>query len=133
MKNIVSFIEILESRIAPATFIVTSTADSGGGSLRQFIDQANLTDAPDTITFAPSAFGTILLGGTELPIITHPLIIKGPGANKVIIDANNQSRIFHIDDGGAGNGTDSPVTISGLAMINGNATGSAGGAILDYE
>ena len=124
-----STVEYLEKRIAPATIFVTHLLDDGSaGSLRKAIADANLTPAPDTIVFKPTAFGTITLGGTDLDITT-PLTIKGPGAGKVIINGNNVSGIFNIDDGNGAK--DTPVTISGLALVNGNA--SDGGAIKSFE
>jgi hypothetical protein len=111
-----STVEYLEKRIAPATIFVTNLNDDlNAGSLRKAIADANATDAPDTIIFKPTAFGTIFLGGTGLDI-TNPLTIKGPGAGKVIISGSNSSRIFNIDDGNGAK--DTPVTISGLALVN---------------
>src|SRR4051812_43928975 len=43
--------EALEDRTVPATFDVVNNADSGTGSLRQAILNANNTSGPDTITF----------------------------------------------------------------------------------
>lgn len=63
-----------------ATFIVSNTSDSGAGSLRQAILDANSTAGADTITF--SVAGTIS-PASPLPTITDPLIIDGytaPGA-----------------------------------------------------
>ena len=57
-----------------ATLTVTSTADSGPGSLRAQISTA----APgDAITFAPSVMGTIPLTSGMLPTITNDLTIRG--------------------------------------------------------
>src|SRR5262245_41237096 len=44
-------LEVLEDRLAPATFTVGNTNDSGSGSLRQAILDANLTSALDHIEF----------------------------------------------------------------------------------
>lgn len=41
----------LESRVTPASFVVTTTADSGAGSLREAITNANKAADLDTITF----------------------------------------------------------------------------------
>ena len=139
MKTTASTIEILESRIAPATIFVFNTNDSGLGSLRQAIIDADIFSGPDTIVFHAGVTGTIKLTSGELLIdpVTKgdTLTIVGPGANKITIDANNASRIFDIDDGVSA--TDSPATISGLTLIHGNGTGTNasgnGGAIYSGE
>jgi hypothetical protein len=77
----------LEDRTAPAVFTVTTTADSGPGSLRQAVGFANADAAADTIAFDPSLAGqTVTLfnagdasnGGTALPV-TEPVTIAGSG------------------------------------------------------
>ena len=127
--------ELLESRIAPATFIVTSLLDDGDGNkltLREAIDAANAQPDKDTITFASTVRGEIVLGGTDLDI-KGPLIIKGPGADLISINGDAKSRIFNINEGDSG--VDSPAEISGLTLRNGHATdaGGDGGAILSEE
>ncbi len=62
------------------TFAVTNTADSGKGSLRQAISDANSSAGADTIEFADGVGGTIILAAM-LPHITDPegLTIDGGG------------------------------------------------------
>jgi predicted outer membrane repeat protein len=85
----------------------------------------------DTILFrgAAAAGGESLLTTGEIPI-TDSVKIIGPGAGKVIIDANDASRIFNIDDGTA---TVKVVSISGLSMVEGNSGAGSGGAIFSAE
>src|SRR4028119_2054561 len=69
-----------------ATYTVTNTNDSGPGSLRDAIDQANFISGLDTINFNIPGDGphSILLS-QALPVITSPVIIDGlsqPGYNK---------------------------------------------------
>src|SRR5688572_6745557 len=71
-------VDRLEDRLAPATFIVDTTADGGLGSFRQAILDANSTPGPDAIHF------NIGLGGLQtisplsgLPTITDPIVIDG--------------------------------------------------------
>ena len=70
------------SSLAAATFTVTNTNDSGAGSLRQAILDANGSPGADTIAFAVSGAGCS--GGvctiaplTALPLITSPATIDG--------------------------------------------------------
>lgn len=69
-----------------ATFTVTNTGDSGGGSLRQAIADANGNPGADTIAFnIPGAGVHTISPLTVLPLITDPVTIDGysqPGANQ---------------------------------------------------
>jgi hypothetical protein len=69
----------LASAVAsPATFTVTNTADSGAGSLRQAIDDANSAAGADTIAFnIPGAGVHTITPLSLLPIIGTPLTIDG--------------------------------------------------------
>jgi titin len=71
-------IEALEGRLAPATFTVTSAADTGLGSLRAAIFAANAHPGADTITFHVGGGGAqpILLN-SALPVLTGPTSIAG--------------------------------------------------------
>lgn len=80
----------LGSRIDAATFTVTSNDDSGPGTLRQAIIDANATAEADTIAFALVAAPTISLH-SELPVITQPLTVDGttqPGSPLVHISSS---------------------------------------------
>lgn len=60
------------------TFVVSTLADSGSGSLRQAILDANAAPGPDQITF--SVGGVIRVGRTALPTITGTTVIDGATA-----------------------------------------------------
>lgn len=68
-----------------ATFQVTNTADSGGGSLRQAILDANANPGPDTITFnIPGSGVHTIAPSSPLPTISDSVTIDGytqPGAS----------------------------------------------------
>ena len=102
-------------------FIVTNLDDSGDGSLRKAIEDANANMGADTITF--SVTGTNFLS-SELPAITGELAIDGPGATSLTINGNNSFRVFLIESGAT-------VTISGLTIRNGHAASGEGGGILN--
>lgn len=70
-------------RLTPAvstnqTFVVNTLADSGEGSLRQAILDANAVTGIDQITFAVA--GTIAVGSTALPTVTDATVINGSAA-----------------------------------------------------
>src|SRR5262249_14390005 len=78
-------VERLEDRTVPSTFTVRNLADSGPGSLRQAILDANDRPGADTIRFAPAARdGTIALTSGQLSI-TDDLQIVGPGAERLAV------------------------------------------------
>src|SRR5262249_32285856 len=74
----------LEERALLSTVTVTSTNDSGPGSLRDAIDNAV---SGEVIKFAKSAYGTIHLTSGPLFIDMIDLTIQGPGPDKVKISA----------------------------------------------
>ncbi len=120
--------ELLEARIAPATFVVRNLTDGAIDSLRNVIGQANATAEADTILFDP----TILPGKITLSLeisILNPLTIKGPGVDLLSVSGNDLVRIFNIDYGAA---SLKPTTISGLTLTDGRAA-QDGGALISVE
>ncbi|MFO0836093.1 MAG: choice-of-anchor Q domain-containing protein [Phycisphaerales bacterium] len=115
--------EALEARQLLATFTVTSLADSGMGSLRQAVTDANSLAGADVITFDASAHGAITLSGTEL-VLAGELTIEGPGASELSVSGNLVSRVFRVLP-------DASVSISGLAISNGYSANSGGGVYND--
>lgn len=81
MKSILSslLIVLISVTLNAATFVVTSTANGGSGSLRTAINNANNTVGKDTITFN---FGNSVSARTisitsALPAVTEALVIDG--------------------------------------------------------
>jgi len=72
-----------------AAYTVENTQDHGVGSLREQILMANGDGAPGeaVIQFNPDVTGTIRLE-TPLDMVTVPMRINGPGADKLTIDAS---------------------------------------------
>jgi CSLREA domain-containing protein len=113
------------------TFTVTNTDDSGEGSLRQAILNANADPNDSTIVFSDSTFGqinnpqTISLTSGVLVLRFNTSII-GPGARTMAIagtgSASAGARIFNVQGGS--------VSISGLTITGGLSQGN-GGAILN--
>ena len=100
-----------------STLTVTSTGDSGPGTLRQVIADAS---ADDTITF--SVRGAITLTDGNL-VIDRDLTIEGPGAESLAISGNSASRVLWVKGG--------IVNISGVTIRNGSIRGSSGGGIFN--
>jgi len=121
--------EHLEDRSLLAAFLVTNDADSGDGSLRWAISEANNASGPDTIEFASELADKTITLTSELHI-TDDLTINGLGADRLTISGNNASRIFLVDDGDSN--TTITVSISGLSLENGSSRGD-GGAIFNKE
>lgn len=126
-KLISSAVLMLAAAIAgsAATFTVTNTNDSGPGSLRQAILDANATSDADVIQFDAGVFSTprtITLTSGELLIEDSNLTINGPGTELLSISGNDQSRSFRIN---AANVTVA-VTLNNMTIKDGNAGGGGG-------
>jgi hypothetical protein len=82
--------EAVEGRVLLSTFTVTNTNDSGPGSLRQAILDANKTTAADTIKFAIGSGPKTIAPKTHLPGIAQPTTLDAttqPGfSGKPIIE-----------------------------------------------
>ena len=62
---------------AATVFVVTSTADSGPGSLRQAMVDANGTPGLDTISFQIGSGHQTIKPQAVLPVLTDPVVIDG--------------------------------------------------------
>jgi hypothetical protein len=112
-------LELLEGHVVPSTFVVTNTNDTGAGSLRQAILDANSTPGGNEIDFAVGGGGArIIQPKTDLPMITKAVVIDGttqPGfAGSPLIDIDGgavtyvNSLIIYAND----------CTVRGLAITN---------------
>ncbi len=122
-------------QVCAATFTVTNTADSGAGSLRQAVADANGTPAADTIDFNvpltdpncdSSGACTITLTGGVIMVQAAGgslTIANQTGADKLLISGNNASRIF---EGGLG----ANLTLDGLTVTRGVSSGFTAGNAL---
>jgi hypothetical protein len=131
-------VEALEDRSLPSTFTVSSLADTGAGTLRQAIFDANAHAGPDTIRFTTA--GTIALatalpaltdttGGTTIDGSTAPgfagapvITLHGPGTASglrglLIQSTNNTMRALQIDSFDIG------IQIAGAAASNNVVSG----------
>ncbi len=103
-----------------ATYTVTNTGDSGGGSLRSAIADANASATDDSIVFASGVSGTISLSSGQLAI-TDEFSIEGPGAGALTVSGSGSGRVFSF----AG-GTTEDLSISGMTITGGAAANGAG-------
>jgi hypothetical protein len=111
----------LEGRELLSTLTVSNTDDSGAGSLRAAISQANSDSGGDTIVFSElfSSPQTITLTGGQLELTgtRAPTTITGPGANLLSVSGHQASRVFLVD-------ANVTASISGLTVTGGNAATS---------
>ena len=117
-----------------ADFVVTSTDDSGPGTLREAVGNANAAAGPDTITFAPALAGQTIdlstagdssLGASALAV-TSETTIEGPTGNDGVTIARADSapnmRLFLVTQSG-------DLTLRNLTLSGGLARGGNGGSI----
>ncbi|MES1245954.1 MAG: choice-of-anchor Q domain-containing protein [Acidobacteriota bacterium] len=107
-----------------ATFTVSNLDDSGPGSLRQAVLDANGAAGADVIQFDAGLTGAIVLSSGQLAV-TDSVDVQGPGAADLAVTGLGDSRLFYLYSGQAL----IDVTISGLTLAGGNA--NVGGAIAD--
>jgi Right handed beta helix region/RTX calcium-binding nonapeptide repeat (4 copies) len=113
---------------------VKNLNDSGAGSLREAILDANDDADADRILFKSKLTGTIELTSDSLYIFGGDLKIVGPGARKLTLDANDDNRVLGVYSVVKGL-PPLDVTISGLTFTGGNGTGyqsGLGGGVLNF-
>ncbi len=109
-----------------ATFVVSNTDDSGEGSLRQAIDDANDNAGADAITF--DVTGTISLD-SQLIVTGGAITLNGPGQDQLTIDGQvskakgifvvGGTRQFWVQSSGA-------LLLRDLTLANGGTLASGG-------
>ena len=115
--------------LAAATFNVTNTNDSGAGSLRQAILDANANPGLDTINFNITGSGVHTITPlTQLPVVTDPVFIDGysqPGSSMNTLAVGDDAVLLieldgtTVGPGGTGLAFDGPnggSTVRGLVI-----------------
>jgi predicted outer membrane repeat protein len=105
-----------------ATITVTNTNDSGAGSLRQAVADAN---DGDTIEFGVTGIITLTTG--EL-LVNKSITVNGPGSGNLSIDGNRTTRVLHVS-------RSVTAAIAGLTITNGTVSsdfGAGGGIYNDH-
>ncbi len=113
-------VESLETRVLPATFTVTSLADTvaddGQLTLREAIQEANDRNGPDTVVIAEQ--GRIRLRNGVLPV-NDDLTIRGLAPLQSSVDGLGATGILEV--------TDAKLRVEDITLVNGYA--NLGGAI----
>jgi predicted outer membrane repeat protein len=122
----------LEDRTVPAVFTVTNTDDSGAGSLRQAMFDANANAGADTINFSNLFQNpqTIAITSGQMTFedltVDNSVSIVGPGSKLLTLVGSaipsSTNRFFYAYSAGA-------LAISGMTLSKGNITEDRGGAI----
>ena len=111
----------LSSSLSAATFVVTNTNDSGAGSWRQAILDANAAAGADTINFNISGSGVKTISpASSLPTITDPVIIDGytqPGASPNTLAVGDNANLLIVLSGSGG-----ALGTNGLTINTDNST-----------
>jgi hypothetical protein len=123
-----------------ATFTVSNLNDSGDGSLRKAIADANADfTTNDDVVFASGLTGTINVGadlGTGLYPET-PMSIQGPGPGQIALQGVNGVDYVVFTGSGYGSSAGVPIAISGVTIAGGDADGSVfterGGGIYNRD
>lgn len=120
-----------------ADFTVTTLNDSGPGSLRQAVLDAEAAPGADRVLFQSGLTGTITLTSGEINI-GEGLEIVGPGANALTVDASGTpgDRVFYASYFPMGE----TFSVSGLTLTGGSSDGTfrsssydSGGAIYAFD
>jgi hypothetical protein len=126
-------LEQLENRCLLATLTVTSTGDSGAGTLRQAILDSNAQTGPNQIGFnIPGTGVQTIVPSSPLPAITAPVTIDGdtqPGAHANTNGSrqgDNATLLIQLDGANLPSGT----FPSGLTITGGGST--VRGLVIDH-
>ncbi len=122
-----------------ATFTVTTTADSGLGSLREAIIDANALAGADTIAFnIPGSGPHTIQPLSALPVITDPVVIEGytqPGSSPNTLAQGDDAVLkIELDGSNAGPGACGLTVTAGGSTVRGlvvNRFGSHGVLLTD--
>jgi hypothetical protein len=115
----------LETRALLATFTVSSPLDSGPGTLRQAVLDAEAAAGADTIDFDLPTGTTIALTSGPL-FVSENLAVDGPGAGKLTVSGSDQTSIFVMFPRGFTPADTIDVSIAGLTLADGRGAFGAG-------
>lgn len=106
-----------------ATYVVNNRLDAGAGSLRQAINDANVTPEDDIIEFNSLVFNqprtTTLITGEPVINTSGTITINAPDTELLTVTTEQSGRMLNVMKGNA--------IISGINFTNGRATENGGG------
>jgi hypothetical protein len=105
---------------------VTSLSDSGAGSLRAAIANANATQAAETICLPPGRIELLTASSAGSPFlltVTSPLTLRGPSARDTVVDGNRRGTVFVVEPGVT-------LKLEGLTITGGSGADFNGGGVL---
>ena len=116
-------------RLALASFSVTTSADSGPGSLRQALADA-AKEPGSTVVFLPATLSGPIVLSSEIVISAGiPVAVDGSGVpGGVVISGGGAKRLFYLTQGAS-------LMLKALTLTGGNGVGVGtgyGGAIYSY-
>lgn len=103
--------------------MVTDAGDSGVGTLREAVIEANVNIGLDCIEFDQSIHGSTITLTTGELASTDLLSIDGPGSELITISGGGNSRVIRSSASGGTRGGGPDLSISGLTIQDGMATG----------
>ncbi len=110
-----SVLAVLASPARAANFTVTNISDSGAGSLRQAIIDANQnTGVADTIFFDQSLSGQTITLSSQLTVTDSAELTVDVGGADITVSGNTAVRVFFVDSG-------AKLTLNRLGVANGYA------------
>jgi len=123
---------VLESRLTPNTYTVTTLADGGAGSFRQAILTANANAGADTVEFDAALFGTTqtITLSSGAPQVTDALTITGPAVGVTLKNTNLADNVLDVWQAPDG----AKMVFSNLTFTGGTATaGLTAGLYADFQ
>ena len=103
--------------VCAANFLVYKTGDSGRGTLREAVQQANAKPGSHTIWFVLRPHSMITLLSGQLALTGPNITMRGPGRSWLTISGNQHSRIFDVEAGS--------LALSDMTLRDGLAKGDA--------
>ncbi len=105
-----------------ADYSVGNLNDSGAGSLRQALTDANFNPGPDTVSFQAGVSGVLPVTGGAL-IITDAVEVTGPGSQALQLSGNGFDTVLSVFS------SSGPVRVSSLGITGGG--GFLGGGVFN--